>query len=122
MGRARVCMTADDKKDIALLQVSCITARVDILSQKNGKPKKTRAVKRWAADCRQDDDSVIHVAELCCHEKGCPDFETAVTWMSSPPFVVKIFKPIAQITREDVQAACSGTTPNTTEPCLKEHL
>jgi len=94
---------------------------VDLFSPKNGNADATRAVKRWAAECRAESDAVVHVAELRCHEAGCPDFETVVTWMCSPPLVVKIFKPINQITREDVQAACSGN-PNTTEPCLKEHL
>lgn len=96
------------------MQTSCITSPVNIFSVNDGKAQATRAVKRWAAECRPDDEAVLHVAELRCHEEGCPDFETVVTWMSSPPLVVKIFKPIAKITREDVQAACSGTIPTTT--------
>ena len=89
---------------------------MNIFSVNDGKAQATRAVKRWAAECRPELDAIVHVAELRCHEEGCPDFETVVTWMSSPPFVVKIFKPINQITRVDVDTACSGTTPTTNEP------
>jgi hypothetical protein len=113
-------MVGFHEKTVALLHVNCIILRMDLFSSKSGNADATRAVKRWAAECRPELDEVVHVAELRCHEEGCPDFETVVTWMSSPPLVVKILKPIDQISREDVQAACSGES-TTTDPCMKEH-
>jgi hypothetical protein len=70
------------------------------------KPEATRRIKQWVeALGLLGRDGVVHVAELRCHEPGCPDFETVITLMFSAPGddrTIKILKPLLEVTQEDV--------------------
>jgi len=46
-----------------------------------------------------NDDIVIMVSELRCHEDGCPDLETVIALMAedADPKTIKINKPIAEL-------------------------
>ena len=52
-------------------------------------------------------DVVVSVAELACHEPGCPDIETVVAVMivGQPPRTARIHKPIPDVTNEDLAKA-----------------
>ena len=46
-----------------------------------------------------DDNVVIMVSELKCHEDGCPDVETVIALMpvDQNPTIIKIESPIAEV-------------------------
>ena len=66
----------------------------------------SRRIKQWVEALQVlGSDGVVHAVELQCHEPGCPDFETVITLMSSRPSqdrTVKIFKPLVDVTHEEV--------------------
>ncbi len=70
------------------------------------KGEATRRIKQWVEPLGLlGDDGIVHVAELQCHEPGCPDFETVITLMFSRPAqdrTVKIFKLLAEVTQDEV--------------------
>lgn len=70
------------------------------------KAEATRRIKQWVAGLQVlGADGVVHVAEMQCHEPGCPDFETVITLMYSRPSEdrsVKILKPLADVTQDEV--------------------
>ncbi|MFE6647400.1 hypothetical protein ACFVJS_12610 [Nocardioides sp. NPDC057772] len=56
-----------------------------------------------------EDDIKILVTELACTEPGCPPTETVIALMHpGAPQQFKIHKPLAQVTRADVEAALAG--------------
>ncbi len=74
-----------------------------------GRPAATGAaarVKGWVRDARDlDDDAVVMVSELRCHEAGCPDVETVIAVMGGPAEArTKLPKPLAEITEADIRA------------------
>jgi hypothetical protein len=75
----------------------------------SGKAEATRRIKQWVELLSvPGEDGIVHVAELQCHEAGCPDFETVITLMSGRPQedrTMKIPKPLAEVTQEEVTAA-----------------
>ena len=75
----------------------------------SGKAEATRRLKQWVEPLGVlGDDGIVHVAELQCHEPGCPDYETVITLMYSRPAqdrTVKIFKPLREVTQDDLVSA-----------------
>ncbi len=53
----------------------------------------------------------LMVTELQCSEEGCPPFETVIVILDTPgnPRQYKVFKPLAEVTAEDIAAAASGS-------------
>ena len=70
------------------------------------KAEVTRRIKQWVAGMQVlGADGVVHLAELQCHEPGCPDFETVITLMGpkhSQDRTVKVFKPLAEVKHDEV--------------------
>lgn len=52
-------------------------------------------------------DVVVSVAELACHEPGCPEIETVIGIMieGRPPRTARIHKPIPDVTGDDLASA-----------------
>jgi len=58
------------------------------------------------------DDAVVMVSELRCQDDDCPDVETVIAVMGEPGKARKhkLFKPLADVTREDIASlAARGT-------------
>jgi hypothetical protein len=53
-----------------------------------------------------DEDVVIMVSELRCHEDDCPDVETVIALMTggNEPPKVKIMKPMSELQAADIDA------------------
>lgn len=76
-------------------------------------PGRAAAVKAWvtaALDLGPDD--LITVAELACHEPGCPPLETIVTvhpssgqTSSGDRQEARFHKPLAEVSEDDIQEA-----------------
>ena len=63
-------------------------------------------LKAWIADLMSlGDKDHIAIAELACHEPGCPDLETVVTVTLADRrrFVLRFPSAVAAVTRADVQ-------------------
>jgi hypothetical protein len=63
-------------------------------------------LKEWIADLMSlGDKDHIAIAELACHEPGCPDLETVVTVTLADRrrFVLRFPSAVAAVTRADVQ-------------------
>ena len=63
-------------------------------------------LKGWIADLMSlDDRDHIAIAELACHEPGCPDLETVVTVTLADRrrFVLRFPSAAAAVTKADVQ-------------------
>jgi hypothetical protein len=73
----------------------------------------TKRIKDWACELfGLADDATIIVAELRCQEEDCPDVETVIAVLGEPGKARKhkLFKPMAEVTREDVMSlAARGT-------------
>ena len=89
----------------------------------------TRRIKQWVQLLNVlGDDGIVHVAELQCHEPGCPDFETVITLMYSRPEqdrTVKIFKPVAEVSQDEVLTAIlqsfAAGPPGPAKPAAGHH-
>ena len=71
-------------------------------------PGRATAVKAWvtaALDLGPDD--LISVAELACHEPGCPPLETIVTVHASSGErkEARFHKPLVEVSEDDIQEA-----------------
>jgi hypothetical protein len=63
-------------------------------------------LRAWIADLMSlGDKDHIAIAELACHEPGCPDLETVVTVTLADRrrFVLRFPSAVAAVTRADVQ-------------------
>lgn len=63
-------------------------------------------LKEWIADLMSlGDNDHIAIAELACHEPGCPDLETVVTVTLADRrrFVLRFPSAVAAVTMADVQ-------------------
>jgi hypothetical protein len=63
-------------------------------------------LKAWISDLMSlGDRDHIAIAELACHEPGCPDLETVVTVTLADRrrFVLRFPSPVAAVTKADVQ-------------------
>lgn len=68
-------------------------------------PEQVARIKGWVAThMTLGDDDHVMVAELRCHEPGCPDFETVVTVLKEDKrrFVLKFPTPVLEVTEVDV--------------------
>jgi hypothetical protein len=69
-------------------------------------PARTAELKGWARQALAlSEDTTIMVTELRCTEPGCPPFETVFAVMDKPgaPRQYKVFKPITEVTENDVR-------------------
>jgi hypothetical protein len=74
-------------------------------------PQQVAAIKRWAVELLGiPADSSLLVTELECHEEGCPPLETVVAVLAEgePPRQWKLHKPVAEVTREDLETLVTG--------------
>ena len=73
-----------------------------------------KMVTEWVEEALPDtmDDATVMVNEMQCFEPGCPPLETVVTLLDKQSIVFKIFKPVREVTPEEVdeglQAVLSG--------------
>lgn len=71
-------------------------------------PERTRQIKAWVRDvCNLDDAVVVSITELACRDDDCPDIETVIGIMRPGEKIetIRIHKPVAEVTREDVAGA-----------------
>jgi hypothetical protein len=56
------------------------------------------------------DITPLMVTELECGKEGCPSLETVIVILDTPgdPRQYKVFKPLAEVTAEDIAALASG--------------
>jgi hypothetical protein len=76
-------------------------------------PQVIARVKNWvAASFALAEDVTVMVTELRCTEEGCPPIETVIAILDTPgsPRQYKAYKPLAEITAEDIAAVASGTS------------
>ena len=65
----------------------------------------TQNLKKWIANkFKFDDETIISIAELSCHEPNCPPIETVITirQVGGNTKNLKIHKPIDEIQLEDL--------------------
>ena len=70
------------------------------------------AIKGWVIEAlRLSDATPLMVTELECAEEGCPPLETVIVILDTPgnPRQYKVFKPLAEVTTEDIAALASGS-------------
>jgi len=67
-----------------------------------------KATARTLFDAGEDDAVVVN--ELQCTEPGCPPIETVVALLraGNEPRQVKVHKPAAEVTEDDLRAAIQG--------------
>ena len=69
----------------------------------NSDRQKLSQIKVWTRQALNiEPDIAISINQLQCHEAGCPDLETVIVLMTSPPQKYKISKPVAEITQQDI--------------------
>jgi len=82
---------------------------IDLFAKKpTHDPVVVRRLKEWTIELLGLDDSVpVMVTELRCTEDDCPDVETVIAILDKPgnPRTIKVFKPLAEVTRENILAA-----------------
>ena len=79
---------------------------VGMFDQKKTNPETIRYLKKIIADKFQlSDTTIISVAELRCHEQGCPPIETVITIRSDSSMVrdFKILKSASDIKAIDIE-------------------
>jgi len=70
-------------------------------------PAVTERLKAWVAALMDlSDKDTIMLAELACHDPGCPDLETVITVIRTDRrrFVLRFPGPMADVTEADVQS------------------
>lgn len=75
-------------------------------------PQVIARVKDWAAaNFALAKDVTVMVTELRCTEEGCPPIETVIAILDTPgsPRQYKVYKPMAEVTADDVAAVASGS-------------
>jgi hypothetical protein len=73
-------------------------------------PEATLRLKGWVADLMAlADGDHVAVAELACHEPGCPDLETVVTvtLKDRRRFVLRFPSSVAEVTEAQVRSLAS---------------
>ena len=78
-------------------------------------PGRAAAIKSWvAARLGLGEADIVTVAELACHEPGCPPVETviAVHGADGGRRDWRIHKPLAEIVEEDVVSMGPGDDPS----------
>jgi len=73
-------------------------------------PEEDRSDQLPGGKAPKGSETNVMVAQLACKEDDCPDVETAITLMrpkssGKDKLLFKIYKPAAEITREEVEAA-----------------
>ena len=79
---------------------------IGIFDQKKTNPETIRYLKKIIAEKFQlSDTTIISVAELRCHEKGCPPIETVITIRGDSSIVrdFKILKSASDIKAIDIE-------------------
>ena len=82
---------------------------IDLFAPKSATNAEAEArVKGWVRDVMGfPEDTTITVIELRCREDDCPDVETVIAILDKPgnPRTIKVFKSLAEVTRENILAA-----------------
>ncbi len=72
-------------------------------TQTNRDRQKLNQIKAWIGQVLDvEPDLAISINQLQCQEAGCPDVETVIVLMTSPPQKYKISKPLLEITEQDI--------------------
>jgi len=74
-------------------------------------PQQVATIKQWARELMDiPEDASLLVTELECHEEGCPPIETVVAVLAEgqPPRQWKVHRPVAEVTREDIETIARG--------------
>ena len=82
------------------------------LFTRRGSPGHASQVKSWASQYLVlTETDLVTVAELACHEPGCPPVETVVTVhaLAGPPHSWHIHRPLAEVDQAAIVAALSET-------------
>lgn len=82
----------------------------DFAARRSVSPSST--IKAWVRQQLQlDDDAVVVVAELACHEPGCPPVETVISILGhgEPNLSVHLSQPLDEVTGPDVAAAFAAS-------------
>ncbi len=77
----------------------------------SGNAAKSKEVRGWVREILAlPEEASVLVTELTCTEPGCPPVETVIAVLRGPGQnkQVKIHRPLAEITREDVVAVAGG--------------
>lgn len=78
-----------------------------LFSRSKTPPGRAAMVKGWITErFALSDADLVSVAELACHEPGCPPIETVVTvhGADGQRRTWRLHKPVAEITAADVEA------------------
>ncbi|MBD2152314.1 hypothetical protein H6F44_19655 [Pseudanabaena sp. FACHB-1277] len=71
--------------------------------------EQSQQIKDWLNEILQiDHQTVISLSQLQCQDSGCPPIQTAIAIMTSPHRVIRIHKPIPDITYADLVQAISN--------------
>lgn len=74
-------------------------------------PETLGRIKAWVrASFELPEETPVMLTELRCVEEGCPPIETVIALLDTPgqPRQYKVFKPMIEITTEDIDAAARG--------------
>jgi len=78
-----------------------------MLGRTKRSPEQIAALKSWATELLSiPADATLTVAELECHEKGCPPIETVIAALvqGASPRQWKLHKSLPEVTRDDIVA------------------
>ena len=78
-------------------------------------PGRAGAVKGWVTECLSlAEADLVSVAELACHEPGCPPIETVVTVHASDGQRRQwhVHKPLSEVEKTDIVTALRRETAN----------
>ncbi len=78
-----------------------------LFSRSKAPPGRASLIKGWITErFGLSDADLVSVAELACHEPGCPPIETVVTvhGADGQRRTWRLHKPVAEITATDVEA------------------
>ncbi len=80
---------------------------MNLFTQKQ-KSSNSSNVKDWTREALGlDDDAIVMVSELQCHEEGCPPIETVIAVMRTgeEKQMFKVHKATDELTKDDVEQA-----------------
>ncbi len=82
---------------------------MDLFAQRSSSAQHVAEIKKWVAhSLTLDSDVPVMVTELQCREEGCPPLETVIAAFppTGPKFQIKLHRPLAEVTNEEVARAC----------------
>ena len=99
--------------------MSWLASHFNPLAPKRRGPSEVARIKTWVEEIGGIEvAAVIAVSELACREPGCPDLETVIGIfrLKAPTRSFRIPKPLAAVTREDVERAVAARSDEAEPP------